>query len=137
MRIFIDLDDTLFDYTGALNSKIDTIQYPQAEYGFFTNLKPLEGAVESINKLIRQEHDVWFLTAPSVYNPFSYTEKRVSIEKYFGLHGASKLIICSDKTLLKGDVLVDDKSWNFDGINILFGSSDFPTWKEVLKSLAK
>jgi len=43
-------------------------------------------------------------------NPLSYTEKRVWIEKFFGIDFVEKLIICSNKGLVKGAFLIDDYS---------------------------
>ncbi len=37
-------------------------------------------------------------------------EKRVWIEKYFGLEFTEKLIISANKGLLKGDLLIDDQT---------------------------
>jgi 5'(3')-deoxyribonucleotidase len=50
-----------------------------------------------------------------------------------------KLILCPDKSLVKGDYLIDDDikhgQLTFEGEHIRFGSSNFPDWKSVIKYL--
>ena len=81
MIVYIDLDDTLCDFTGAYNKAIKEnpgIKYPQSQYGFFANLEPIEGGVDVVKFMIKsKKYTPYILTAPSVLNPFSYTEKRV------------------------------------------------------------
>jgi len=84
------------------------------------------------------KYEPYILTAPSTRNPFSYTEKRVWVEKKFGYSFVDKLIICSNKALLDGDVLIDDNGSgkgqeNFEGRLFLFGGDEFPDWQAVVK----
>ena len=96
---------------------------------------------QQVQKLINLEKfDPYILTAPSTRNPFSYTEKRVWIEKYFGVEFTEKLIISSNKGLLKGDILIDDLisgrgQENFEGKIMQFGSANYPDWKTVIARL--
>ena len=144
MIVYIDMDDVLCDYTTAFNNAIEEtpgIAFPQSQYGFYANLAPITGAIESVQKLINSEKfDPYILTAPSTRNPFSYTEKRVWIEKYFGVEFTVKLIISPNKGLLKGDILIDDLisgrgQENFEGKIMQFGSADYPDWKTVIARL--
>jgi 5'(3')-deoxyribonucleotidase len=129
MRIYVDMDDTLCDFMGAYNlarEKCPVQAYPQASMDFFRKLAPLPGAVEGIKELARRGHDVWILTKPSVMNPLCYTEKRLWVEDHLGLSWCDRLIISPDKSLLRGDLLIDDQSWvGFAGQRILFGSTDW------------
>lgn len=144
MIIYIDMDDVLCDYTGAHKAALARnpgIKFPQSQFGFFEKLEPLDGAIEVVNLLIAaDEYKPYVLTAPSTRNPFSYTEKRVWIERKFDYSFVSNLIICSNKGLLKGDLLIDDNisgkgQENFEGRIIHFGSTDFPNWLAVRKEL--
>lgn len=144
MIIYIDMDDVLCDYTAAFNKAIketSSIAFPQSQYGFYANLAPITGAIESVKNLIASaKFDPYILTAPSTRNPFSYTEKRVWIEKYFGLEFTEKLIISPNKGLLKGDILIDDLISGrgqecFEGKIMQFGSADYPDWKSVITQL--
>ena len=142
--VYIDIDDTLADYSGAIKAaKLanPAMPFPQAEYGFYSNLQPIDGAVMAVNNLLNSEvFTPYILTAPSLKNPMSYTEKRVWIERYFGMDLVERLIICPDKSLLKGAYLIDDKikghgQDQFEGTVLQFGSNDFPTWITVLEAL--
>lgn len=135
MIIYIDIDNTIADYNKAYYSKIDTIQYPQAEYGFFANLELIKDAKSAVYTLLAEGHDVYFLTAPSIYNPMSYTEKAVWVEKHFRKEMLKNLIIAHDKKLLKGDLLIDDTYYDFEGRFIKFGSNAFSNWITVLKEI--
>ena len=142
--VYIDMDDTLCQFAKAYEEAYEKNphnKFPQAEYGFFANLEPIDGAIESVFRLINSEkHDPWILTAPSVKNPMCYTEKRVWIEKYFGIDFCEKLIISPNKALLKGDYLIDDFNYGkgqdqFEGELIHFGSQGFPDWFVIRKYL--
>ena len=139
-RIYVDLDGVLCDYWKRFYELQNTyIRLPQTTYGFYTSLEPIKDSIETFNWLF-ENFDVWILTRPSYQNPMCYTEKRVWVEKYFGLEVAKKLIICWDKGLLKGDFLIDDTinveskldlQTKFEGEFVHFGSEQMPDWKAV------
>jgi 5'(3')-deoxyribonucleotidase len=142
--VYVDMDDVICNFTSAYNcalQQIPSIKHPQSQYGFFANLTPKDGAIEAVKALIQSPaFEPYVLTAPSTRNPFSYTEKRVWIEKYFGYEFVEKLIICSNKGLLKGDYLIDDHvngkgQENFEGKLIHFGSKEFPHWNALKEQL--
>ena len=141
MRIYVDMDDVICAYTKGFIEARDndpTIDFPQRIEGFFQNLKPIENAVESVNELRNQRNlEVYILTAPSTRNPHSYTEKRLWVEEYFDYEFTKKLIMSSNKGLLKGDLLIDDHDSGrgqetFEGEFILFGSRKYPDWNSVM-----
>lgn len=135
--LYVDMDDTLAKYQQAhdLAKKTMDIKYPQSLPNFFLNLEPIEGAIEGVIYLSKK-YDIHFLTAPSYMNPLSYTEKRLWIEKYFGLEWCKKLILAYDKSLLKGDYLIDDSigkgQLNFEGKLIQIGTHEFPDWNSII-----
>lgn len=136
---YVDMDDTLCDFAGQAQIDImlnPSIRYPQATYGFFTKLKPLPDAIESMHELVAMGHDVWILTRPSVLNPMCYTEKRVWVENHLGLDFCHRLILCPDKARVgsEGDILIDDMVWDyFKGEQIIFGSPEFKNWKSIME----
>ncbi len=144
MIVHIDMDEVICDYKKAhalMRKLFPTLKYPQRGEEFWTSLKPIEGAIDAVNKL-REVHDVYILSAPSVNNPSSYSGKRIWIENHFDFELAKRLILCTNKGLLRGDVLIDDNykgkgQENFEGGVMLFGASQFPTWEEVLDELLK
>ena len=138
--IFVDLDDVLADYSGAFEQalKKDPLQvYPQSQYGFFAHLPPLDGAVEAMQALLdSDQYKPYILTAPSVYNPMCYTEKRVWVENFLGFHFVRRLIISADKSVMKGDMLIDDNTSGcgqecFEGELLNFGSEQYPDWASI------
>ena len=146
--LLIDMDDVAVNFTGsAIDSirKTPGIQFPQATYKFFENLDPMPGAVESINKL-QEFYDVCILTRPSVRNPLCYSEKRVWIENYLGFDLCFNLILCYDKTMIKGDginkiYLIDDNihsgRFNPSWEHIHVGHGEFKNWEMVTDYLMK
>ena len=140
-RLYIDLDDTLCKYSEAIKrvKQHSPINYPQAEARFFENLEPMDEYIVSHLDTLRYFFDIWILTAPSIMNPMSYTEKRVWVEENLGLEWCEKLIICHNKSLVKGDYLVDDCGGKgqeeFEGEWIQFGVDRFKEWPDVVDYL--
>jgi 5'(3')-deoxyribonucleotidase len=144
MIVYIDMDDVLCDFSNAHQTALANnpgIKFPTSQYGFFTKLVPLQGALAAVNDLISSaKYDPYILTAPSIMNPLCYTEKRVWIEDMFGLEFVNKLIISPNKGLLRGQYLIDDNCFgkgqeNFSGELIHFGGKDFPDWQAVREYL--
>lgn len=140
-RLYIDMDGVLCDYKSSFQKKLDKYPnqpYPQSQFGFFLNLKPIDGAIESV-KILENHFDVWILTRPSVHNLSCYTEKAQWVRNNLGIEIQAKTIFCTDKSLLKGHFLVDDQvehgQTEFEGFHILFGGKDFSTWKNVVEYL--
>lgn len=80
--------------------------------------------------------EVYILTAPSIYNPHCYSEKRIWVEQQLGFKYVDKLIISFHKNLLKGHYLIDDckegrGQENFEGEVLNFGRQSFPDWLSI------
>ena len=145
--IFIDLDDTLCNFSKLhkeWSEKFDA-EFPQGIKHFFQELEIIKDASRVVNRLIDSEiYDVWILSSPSVMNPNSYTEKRLWVESYFGFDFCHRLILATDKSLVRGhgsksnNFLIDDCTEGkgqdgFYGKLIHFGSERFPDWNSVEK----
>lgn len=78
---------------------------------FFANLPPFTKAVAAIkNKLLtNKNYQVFFCTSPLLQNPTCASDKIKWIEKIFGFEASKRVIICMDKTLITGDLIIDDK----------------------------
>ncbi|WP_417532179.1 5' nucleotidase, NT5C type [Marinobacter lipolyticus] len=142
--VYIDMDDTLCDFRGAFTKALKEspeMKYPQAQYRFFADLQPIEGAIETVKLLIDSDtYDPYILSAPSTRNPFSYAEKREWVEKHLGFDFCKRLILCAHKGLLRGDILIDDNiegkgQDRFEGQLIHFGSGAFRNWTSIRVSL--
>ncbi|MEM9528789.1 MAG: hypothetical protein AAGA31_19410 [Bacteroidota bacterium] len=140
--VYIDMDGVLCDFVLAYETALAAnpdIKYPQSQYGFFRKLRPMPNAIEAIATLrANPELDVYILTAPSIYNPLCYSEKREWVEDHLGMEMVKRLIISPNKALCRGDYLIDDHTTgrgqeNFTGRLIHFGSTDFPNWAAVLR----
>lgn len=144
IKVLVDMDDTLCRYTEAKKlalMKNPEMPYPQSQYGFYTELKEMTNAVSAMHYLWKSpKFDPWIATAPSVDNPMSYTEKRIWVGRILGREYADRLIIIPDKSLLKGDILIDDLiegrgQENFEGELWQFGSPEYPDWKTITDKL--
>jgi len=140
--IYIDMDGVLCDFEGAKKAAISinpNLEYPHSVEGYYRELTPLFGALEAVKALeASPKYTPYILTAPSIYNPACYTEKRLWVEDHLGFDMVSRLIISPDKSLLKGSILIDDHITRhgqdkFEGELIHFGSEKFPDWTSVLK----
>ena len=142
------MDDTLCHFEKAFHKSVELNPkqpYPQSQWGFFLGLEPYDGAIEGFRKL-EEKYDVWILTKPSTKNLNCYTEKAKWIYDHLGQDIVDKLIICPDKSLIKGDYLIDDRLKNgaeeFRGELLRFGWAyetetwnEYPTWESILEKL--
>jgi len=138
------MDDVLADFSYGCEQHFKSKKkggFPKGKVGFFENLLPIDGAIEAVNKFREQKDiDVYILTAPSTRNPHSYSEKRIWVENYFDYQFTKNLIICANKSLLKGDILIDENisgkgQENFEGELIHFSSDKYPNWSSVMEYL--
>lgn len=140
--VYVDMDDVLCDYSAAHRRERNAqpeIEFPQSVAGFFANLDPINGAIEAVNEL-RDQFNLFVLSAPSTRNPQSYAEKRIWIESHFDYEFTKKLILSPDKGLFRGDFLIDDHASGrgqerFAGELLHFGTPRFPDWTKVVEYL--
>lgn len=142
-RVYVDMDGVLCNFYKAAKQALTdnpSQKYPQSQWGFFLKLEEIEGAIEGFRKL-QEKYDVWILTRPSFRNVNCYTEKAQWVWDHLGLDVLEKTIMSPDKSLLKGDYLIDDQGnagqENFEGEWIHFKTEKFPDWKSVVDYLMK
>ena len=135
------MDEVLCNFHDAYEKALldnPTQRYPQSQWGFFLKLEEIPGAIESFKRL-QEKYDVWILTRPSFRNVNCYTEKAQWIWDHLGYDVLEKTIMSPDKSLLKGDYLIDDMGnagqERFEGEWIHFGTEKFPNWDSVVKYL--
>ncbi len=147
--IFFDLDGVVADFDEAAirwgeKVGIDGEEFKKKKLyrqeGFYADLNLMEGAKEAIEKL-DTVYNIAFVSAPSWDNPFSFTEKRIWIEKHFGTWARKKMDLSFRKGHYIGHYLIDDRTKygaaDFIGEHIMFGTEPFKTWKEVTDYLIK
>ncbi|WP_299554481.1 5'(3')-deoxyribonucleotidase [Seonamhaeicola sp.] len=174
MTIFVDMDDVLADTFGKhiawynrdfnQNLKRDDIisgevydNVPEAHKesvrqhawtpGFFTELEPLPGSIEVMEALYHR-HEVYVATAATQF-PNSLKEKSIWLAKYFPFIDWQHQIMCGHKFILRGDLLIDDRTYNlekFKGDTLLFtnphnstetGYKRVSNWEEIGNILLK
>lgn len=134
-RVYVDMDGVLADYDKAAEGRTEE---EKREKGFFEHLEPINDAITSFRKLC-DHFDVYILSTAPWSNIHAPSEKRVWVDKYLGEKAFKRLILSHNKSLVKGDYLIDDRIANgvdgFEGEHIHFGSERFPDWTSVLTYL--
>ncbi len=92
--------------------------------GFFNNLPPMAGAVDAMNAMQQAGHEVFICTSPLTTWYNCVAEKYAWVETHLGSEWTKKIILTKDKTLVQGDILIDDKP-------VITGCMP-PTWQHVL-----
>ena len=149
--LYIDMDGVLcdFDSKAAMTPKHVKDKYGDNLHrvpGFYRDLQPLPGAIKAYKELCKH-YDVYIASTPSWSNPSCWIDKRLWVQQYLGQDAYKKLILTSNKGLLKGTCdkgfsyyLIDDNVWNgvedFEGIHLHFGTDpQFMNWDDTLKFL--
>lgn len=96
-------------HEGRTEAEIDIIKAVMVEDGFYSRLRPIAGAKDALKALLKMGHDVRLVTSPWVSNPTCASDKLNWVVKHYGSHWGARVVITSDKTLVRGDVLLDDK----------------------------
>ena len=77
--------------------------------GFFRDLPAIPGAVSAVKALLEHGHDVRICTSPLNQYRYCLAEKYEWVEQHLGSDFVHRMIVTKDKTVVYGDVLVDDK----------------------------
>jgi 5'(3')-deoxyribonucleotidase len=137
--VFIDMDGVLADFDAAISVRI---QDPPEMFipGFYKSLKVMVGAHEGIAQLLAMDHlDVYIGSKPTTGNFHSTIEKYQWIACHFP-RLVKKIVLVCDKSLLRGDFLVDDDKdrWGdkFVGTFIHFDRYNSESaWQQVVSTL--
>ncbi|MBU0906583.1 MAG: hypothetical protein KKE05_00330 [Nanoarchaeota archaeon] len=70
-------------------------------------------------------HEVFICTSPSVTSSTCIQNKFDWVERYLGKEWKHKIVLTKDKTVVNGDILIDDKP-RVDGVD------GRPSWEHVL-----
>ncbi len=150
MRILIDMDDVLADAVSRFlewyerdfgvhytkedinGTKLQLIvpephrkavkEYPHHK-DFFKDLPVIENSIEVVKEL-NNTFEIYIASAAMEF-PYSLPHKNNWLDEHFPFIHWKQRIFCGDKSILKGDVLIDDHDFNlsvFDGRPIIFTS---------------
>lgn len=153
LRIFLDSDDVVVDnieevlrrYNEEYNQtlKIDQLTSWEldsfkahgteilkyfVEPGFFRHLTIKEGAVETIQRLIEEGHDVFISTAS---NKVAIQDKLDFFEEYFPFIPYEQVLPITRKDVLKGDIMLDDALHNLDASSCTHKIVFDKPWNEI------
>jgi 5'-nucleotidase len=94
---------------GRTEEEKDIIASVMVEPGFYAQLQPIPGAKQALKEAVKAGHDVRIVTSPWVSNPTCASDKLNWIVKHYGSQWGARVVITADKTLVRGDILIDDK----------------------------
>ncbi|WIB65655.1 hypothetical protein [Curtobacterium sp. MCBD17_040] len=90
----------------------------------YGSLKPIPGAFEAVHEMLDLGIDVRVCTAPWATNPTCASQKLTMLEELGGKFFANRAIISKDKTFVRGDLLIDDRSGVTGALT--------PEWQQLL-----
>lgn len=153
MKILVDMDGVIADLEGGF-LKLWQAQYPDKHFipvaqrttfymadqypddlkdlvrqihvapGFFRFLEPIDGGLIALREMKRMGHEVFICSSPLTRYNNCVLEKYEWVEFYLGKEWVKAIILCKDKTIIKGDILIDDRP-RVEGC-------DIPSWEHVL-----
>ncbi|KAG8433364.1 hypothetical protein GDO86_017590 [Hymenochirus boettgeri] len=93
---------------------------------FFLDLHPIPGAVAAVKEMADLENtDVFICTSPIKHYQHCPYEKYAWVEKHLGHKFLERIILTRDKTVVSGDLLIDDRP-------DIIGAERNPTWEHIL-----
>jgi 5'-nucleotidase len=97
--------------------------------GFFENLEPMDGALQAVKEMERDGLRLYICTAPVKSSNYCAQEKLNWVREHLGEHWLDRVILCQDKTMVAGDLLIDDKPYEYLSPG---GKHTTATWKQII-----
>jgi 5'-nucleotidase len=88
------------------------------------NAEPIPWAIEALNEMVAEGHNVFICTTPVGNYTHCASDKYAWVEKYLGKEWMRRLILTVDKTLIRADLIIDDKP-TITGLTT-------PIWEHIL-----
>jgi len=108
----LTVTDVIAAYNGLERTPCGEHVYEHLGHDLFRSLRPLPGALESIERLVAFGHDVVIVTASSK-EPSTAAAKLAWVEEHLGW-SRHRVIVAQRKELVRGDVFVDDSPSNLE-----------------------
>ena len=112
----------LEDYPPELRRKAEAIYTAP---GFIRELPPVPGAIEAFEELLALGMDLRICTAPLRQYENCVAEKFQWVERHLGRAATERIVMTRDKTLVRGDLLIDDKPR-------VEGAVARPSWRHIV-----
>lgn len=141
--LLVDMDNVLVDFKSAVDNIDETTRTQYGEHlddvpGIFSQMEPVEGAIEAFEKLSKV-YDTYILSTAPWANDSAWTDKVKWVKKYLPEAAHKRLILSHHKNLCRGDYLIDDRIAHgvdkFSGEHIHFTHPPFETLDCVLSYL--
>jgi 5'-nucleotidase len=137
-HILVDMDGVLCDWSGLFEARL-LEHYPHLDFpflrenktwdmgrgvddpgreainaikalkGFYWDLAPIPGGKEALEEMVAMGYDVSICTSPWVPNETCASDKLNWLEHHIGKGWGDRAIITGDKTVVRGDFLIDDR----------------------------
>jgi len=111
----------LEDYPLHLRKKVRKIY---TSPGFFSKLKPVRGSIKALKSMQKLGYNIFICSSPIKENSLNVKEKYDWIKVHLGQGWVDKTIIIRDKTLIQGDLLIDDRP-KIEGLLT-------PSWEHII-----
>ena len=99
-----------FDLKAGLNlDEEQIVDQVMAWPDFYRGMPTIDDAWQCLSKLIFAGHEVFICTSPWLPNVTCASDKLEWVARNLGVAWAERTIITKDKTMVHGDVLIDDK----------------------------
>jgi 5'-nucleotidase len=140
-RLIIDMDDVIADATGqfinfyekefGIRVVRDSLNHQDEGHGFpahhdvikqfphrdtfFRTMSPNVGSQEVLKEL-NNKYDLFIVSAAMEF-PKSLLEKLEWLKDHFSFLTWKQIVFCGSKTVVHGDYMIDDLSYNLEGFN--------------------
>jgi len=105
--------------------------------GFWSGIEPIAGGVDVLTKWTKNKKlDVYIATSPWISSPTCIEEKINWIRAYAPKFPVSKIIMISNKSLLNGDIIIDDKPSHIEEWRGAHAICFAQPWNEFVKASA-
>src|SRR5690606_24071873 len=111
----------LEDYPPELRARAEAIYTAP---GFIRDLPPVAGAIEAYRELTALGMDVRICSSPLHQFENCVAEKYLWVHRHLGRAATDRLILTRDKTLVRGDLLIDDKPRITGAVR--------PSWRHII-----
>lgn len=118
-------DATVYDAVARWDAPKDVVLDVINRALDYSRMKAKPGAIEAIAEMQAAGLDVWICSKNTPENYFCASDKIGWVRKNLGAEMARKTILVHDKTLVHGDVLIDDRA------DISIGAMT-PSWQHVV-----